>query len=137
MLGHFSSQGPAMDFYKQKLRMQLKPFIRDLLDGLWKETSVRYSNEDFVKSYGLEVIVRSYHIIKIDRAFQVWKSAPWYKEVSFERFGWYILRYRVSVEQLVEHWRDRLIQSYIGYIRGVTEVDFRLFPVFISEIMKY
>ena len=56
MLGHFSSQGPAMDFYKQKLRMQLKPFNRDLLDGLWKETSVRYSNEDFVKSYGLEAV---------------------------------------------------------------------------------
>ena len=137
MLGHFSSQGPAMDFYKQRLRMQLKPFNRDLLDGLWKETSVRYSNEDFVKSYGLEVIESSYHIKKIDRAFQVWKSAPWYKEVSFEMFCWYILPYRVSDEQLVEHWRDSLIQSYIGYIRGVTEVDFRLFPVFISEIMKY
>ena len=127
MLGHFSSQGPAMDFYKQKLRMQLKPFNRDLLDGLWKETSVRYSNEDFVKSYGLEVIESSYLIKKIDRAFQV----------CFEMFCRYILPYRVSDEQLVEHWRDSLIQSYIGYIRGVTEVDFRLFPVFISEIMKY
>ena len=60
-----------MDFYKQKLRMQLKPFNRDLLDGLWKETSVRYSNEDFVQSYGLEVIESSYFIKKIDRAFQV------------------------------------------------------------------
>ena len=117
--------------------MQLKPFNRDLLDGLWKETSVRYSNEDFVKSYGLEVIESSYLIKKIDRAFQVWKSAPWYKEVSFEMFCQYIRPYRVSDEQLVEHWRDSLIQSYIGYIRGVTEVDFRLFPVFISEIMKY
>ena len=78
-----------------------------------------------------------YFIKKIDRAFQVWKSAPWYKEVSFEMFCRYILPYRVSDEQLVEHWRDSLIQSYVGYIRGVTEVDFRLFPVFISEIMKY
>ena len=94
MVGHFSNQGSATDFYKQKLRMRLKPFSRDFLDSLWKETSVRYSDEDFVKSYDLEVIESSYLIEDIDRAFQVWKTAPWYKEVSFEMFCRYILPYR-------------------------------------------
>ena len=46
MVGHFSNQGSATDFYKQKLRMRLKPFSRDFLDSLWKETSVRYSDEE-------------------------------------------------------------------------------------------
>ncbi|MBU5375769.1 hypothetical protein [Bacteroides cellulosilyticus] len=102
--------------------MRLKPFSRDFLDSLWKETSVRYSNEDFVKSYDLEVIESSYLIEDIDRAFQVWETAPWYKEVSFEMFCRYILPYRVSDEQLVEHWRDSLIQDYAGCIRGVTDM---------------
>lgn len=122
MVGHFSNQGSATDFYKQKLRMRLKPFSRDFLDSLWKETSVRYSDEDFVKSYDLEVIESSYLIEDIDRAFQVWETAPWYKEVSFEMFCRYILPYRVSDEQLVEHWRDSLIQDYAGCIRGVTDM---------------
>lgn len=122
MIGHFSNQGEAMDYYKEKLATRKKPFSRDFLDSLWKETSVRYSSIDFLRSYDLEVVRSSYLIENIDRAFQAWESAPWHKEVSFEMFCRYILPYRVGDEQLVEHWRDSLIQGYAGCIRDVADV---------------
>ena len=56
----------------------------------------------------IHIITADYLVKNIDSAFATWQNAPWARHVSFDDFCEYLLPYKVTEGQPLDHWRDSL-----------------------------
>ncbi len=104
---------PDYDFY---LSLSAKV---DSFDNIWdcqdridkfieKELNNYYNNRNRRQmpqiKYDIDIITSKFLISNIDMAFDVWKTKPWNKHISFDEFCEWILPYRVNNEPL-QPWR--------------------------------
>ena len=66
---------------------------------------------ELIRTPDITSIIADSLIENIDLAFEVWKTKPWAKHITFQQFCEYILPYRVSNEPL-QYWRSFLKEKY-------------------------
>ncbi len=114
MDGHFSPCGRDFDFFIKDIR-NLTPVTNKRLSNLWE---VYHKNNSFISMMEDSCIVTSEFLKEnIDDAFSTWRSALWYKTISFDNFLRHILPYRAFDEYITgENWRRELRIEYGKYI---------------------
>lgn len=68
-----------------------------------------FKRRDFIKD--TSVVTAEFLIDHIDFAFKAWRTRPWAKDLTFDKFLEYVLPYRGSNEPL-ERWRQQMYDAY-------------------------
>lgn len=97
--------------HRHKIKVPVaSPVLRKKWDELL-ELHGYPSTDQAETDFDYDHITATYLIENIDAAFEIRKTSPWCRELSFEQFCEYILPYRIANERL-EPWRKYLYQEY-------------------------
>lgn len=80
---------------------RIDKFIEKELNSYY---NTRHNRQTPQIKYDIDIITSEFLINNIDMAFNVWKTKPWNKHISFDEFCEWILPYRVNNEPL-QPWR--------------------------------
>lgn len=122
---HYSYKG---DEILQYYEFALDILLSDLTPEQQKDTLIWYS-DNIIPIAGrmvvqdLKIIKSDYLIENIDKAFAEWRSNPWSRHVRFEDFCEWILPYKVTEYQNLDHWRDTLQTYYSDAIQNMIPDD--------------
>lgn len=122
---HYSYKG---DEILQYYEFALDILLSDLTPEQQKDTLIWYS--DNIIPFAGRMVVQDLKIIKsdflienIDKAFTEWRSNPWSHHVGFEDFCEWILPYKITEYQNLDHWRDTLQTYYSDAIQNMIPDD--------------
>lgn len=108
----YGLEGEELDdlhaFYKAAATSELTPKqVTDSLTG----TGIVFARGNLVPVTDVENVSASFLISHIDKAFEIWRSQPWGKKISFDTFCHHILPYRVGNEKL-RPWLSEIHQRF-------------------------
>lgn len=132
MGGHQSPEGAGIRHFIQVVKNFKPKTDIGKLNRAWQECHKNATTKLVPDS---SIISSEQLISNIDDAFDMWRSAPWYKDVSFELFCQYVLPYRVSNEHLSLDWRNTLRDAYQDKLQGVTDIK-EAFAILRREVLS-
>lgn len=117
MPGYYTLVGDELD--SMKLYMQTSN-EQGIVDARVKRKCEQFDKKRLKKIFDVETITSEYLINNIERAFRVWRTRPWNKNLSFGDFCELLLPYRIGDEPLEEWWiaygkrYERILDGYTG-----------------------
>jgi hypothetical protein len=114
MSGKYSKDNRSFESYRIMLDewLHLKSIYSYMESAISDSMAIAYGLTSQQKRLSdIQHIKASFLINNIDRAFEVWTSMPWGKDISFDVFCEEILPYRLNEEPL-ENWRDMVLEQY-------------------------
>lgn len=78
----------------------------------------------------VKVITSEYLIYSIDRAFEQWRTRPWASHLTYEEFRDWILPYKGTGLQSLDHWRDTLSAEFSDSIMSVPADDVKRLSIY-------
>lgn len=100
--------GPSPDWQRDTLRQISDTQYAGLMQAIVSDVSI---------------MTADYLIYSIDHAFELWRTRPWARHLTFEQFRDWLLPYKVTELQSLDAWRDTLSQHYGDGIRKVSASD--------------
>lgn len=78
----------------------------------------------------VQVITADYLIYSIDQAFGQWRTRPWASHLTYEEFRDWILPYKGTGLQSLDHWRDTLAAEFSDSILSVPADDVKRLSIY-------
>ena len=78
----------------------------------------------------MQVITADYLIYSIDQAFGQWRTRPWASHLTYEEFRDWILPYKGTGLQSLDHWRDTLAAEFSDSILSVPADDVKRLSIY-------
>ena len=101
MPGYYTLVGNELDSMKSYLKTSNE---QGIVDARVKTKCEQFDKRRLKKIFDVKTITSEFLINNIERAFRVWKTRPWNKNLSFDNFCEMILPYRIGDEPLEEWW---------------------------------
>lgn len=77
-------------------------------DSLLIETNLKYRHLTGVTVPDAQIIRSDYLIDNIDKSYNQWKTCPWASQLSFNGYLEWLLPYKATELQELDHWRDTM-----------------------------
>ena len=81
-------------------------------DSVYRAILQENENLSYRRIEDAKIITAEYLISNIEHSFDVWKSEPWSKHLSFEEFCEFILPYKVIEGQVLDDWKPFFYKRY-------------------------
>ncbi len=132
--GHYSIDCDALNWYQEQIHRSDSILNKKQLNELWdKAVQIKVPKTEALPD--IHTLKADFLIDNIEKAFEVWDTSPWKREVDFDRFCRHILPYRFLEEQLAKGWRDSLYNAYHPLIKQTKEVK-RAFAIIQDTVWK-
>lgn len=119
MRGHGTVWSEAVDVFRSRVAQSDTLVTMKQMNLWWDELA---KNHRPVLQQDLNYVKADFLIQNIDKAFRVWREAPWREEINFDLFCRYVLPYRFETELLAYGWRDSLYQEYHPLVKDAHTV---------------
>lgn len=114
--GHLSFSSDKFFAYQDSIGELLNQKASD--EEIFNLINNFHFTNDIIKA-DIEIITSDVLIRNIEMAFDVWHTKPWCRHLNFNEFCEYILPYKYSELQVLDHWRDSLEVKYNKSINAV------------------
>lgn len=123
---HYSyASNEIYDYYKYAERIlddkSLTP--EQQRDSLLIETNLKYRHLTGVTVPDAQIIRSDYLIDNIDKSYNQWKTCPWASQLSFNGYLEWLLPYKATELQELDHWRDTMSAHFGNGLREPVKND--------------
>lgn len=92
-------------------------------DSLLIETNLKYRHLTGVTVPDAQIIRSDYLIDNIDKSYNQWKTCPWASQLSFNGYLEWLLPYKATELQELDHWRDTMSAHFGNGLREPVKND--------------
>jgi len=92
-------------------------------DSLLIETNLKYRHLTGVTVPDAQIIRSDYLIDNIDKSYNQWKTCPWASQLSFNGYLEWLLPYKATELQELDHWRDTMSANFGNGLREPVKND--------------